>query len=179
MTAAHVPAEQQPGRASESPCDGSEMTSAIGGSGNEGPTARSGLRLGNLSRGPLSGVRGEFARYIVVGGIAFICDAGTLYSLTRFLKVNYLVSAPLGFTVGVVVNYLLSRTWVFERRRLQNTPMEITIFTLIGVVGLGLNEGILWFFQSKLGIYYMFAKGVSGGVVFMWNFGARKLALFR
>ena len=114
----------------------------------------------------------------MVGGISFVCDTTTLYSLTQFLKVNYLISAPIGFLIGTVVNYALSRTWVFERRRLVNTSVEMTVFALIGVVGLGLNELILWFFQAKLGIYYLFAKGVSGGMVLIWNFGARKLTLF-
>ena len=124
-------------------------------------------------------VQSEFFRYFLVGGFAFVCDTFTLFSLTQFLKVNYLVSAPAGFLVGTAVNYVLSRKWVFRRRTLNNTPAELAIFTLIGVVGMGLNELILWVFQSKLGIYYLYAKGVSGVTVLMWNFGARKLALFR
>lgn len=130
-------------------------------------------------RGVGFGLRRELFRYFLVGGLAFVCDTSTLFSLTQFVKVNYLISAPIGFLVGTAVNYVLSRNWVFERRRLNSTPAEMTVFTLIGVVGLGLNEVILWTFQAKLGIYYLFAKGVSGVVVFMWNFGARKLALFR
>lgn len=126
-----------------------------------------------------AGVRREFFRYVLVGGIAFIFDTSTLFSLTQFLKVNYLISAPVGFIVGTAVNYVLSRKWVFERRRLTSTPAEMTVFTLIGVVGLGLNEVILWVFQAKLGIFYLFAKGVSGVVVLGWNFGARKITLFR
>lgn len=155
------------------------MTSAIGVPVNR---SRSDCADGHFpaSEGrPGRGVRGEFVRYVIVGGLAFVCDASTLFSLTHFLGVNYLVSAPLGFIVGTAVNYVLSRKWVFQRRTLKNTPTEMTIFTLIGIVGLGLNEAILWVFQSKLGIYYLFAKGVSGVVVFGWNFGARKLALFR
>lgn len=124
------------------------------------------------------GLGGEFLRYFLVGGLAFVCDTFTLFSLTHYLKINYLASGAVGFGVGTVVNYILSRNWVFQRRTLRNTPAEVTIFTLIGVVGLGLNELILWFFQSRLGIYYLFAKGVSGVTVFMWNFGARKVALF-
>lgn len=129
--------------------------------------------------GVTSGVRGEFCRYILVGGFSTICDASTLFSLTHFAGVNYLVSAPIGFSVGTIVNYFLSGSWVFERRRLKNRPAELTIFSLIGVVGLSLNELILWFFQSRLGIYYLFAKGVSAVVVLAWNFGARKAILFR
>lgn len=155
------------------------MTGAIDIPAAGSKTVSNGPGLPTGRRGAGSGVRWELARYVIVGGLAFVCDTSTLFSLTQFLKVNYLVSAPLGFVVGTIVNYTLSRTWVFERRRIVSTPAEMTIFTLIGVVGLGLNELILWFFQARLRIYYLIAKGVSGVVVFVWNFGARKLTLFR
>ena len=125
------------------------------------------------------GVRGEFVRYVVVGGIATIFDASTLYCLTRVSesKLPYLgahrVHARHRGELLVEPNVGLRTPQAEEQAG------EVTIFTLIGVVGLGLNELILWFFQSKLGIYYLFAKGVSGCVVLVWNFGARKLALFR
>jgi putative flippase GtrA len=140
-----------------------------------GGAARPGMHAALVA----GGLGSEFFRYALVGGVAFVCDTFTLFSLTHFLKVNYLVSGAIGFLVGTAVNYVLSRSWVFRRRTLKNTPAELTIFTLIGLVGLGLNELILWFFQSRLGIYYLYAKGVSGVTVFLWNFGARKLALFR
>ncbi len=178
MTAVRVPAEQQPDQISASPGGEKEQNCATGGSQNESQRARS-AGAATTFQGAGRGVRGEFARYVVVGGVAFVCDAGMLYYVTQFLRVNYLISAPIGFLIGTLVNYALSRTWVFERRTLKNRSAELTIFTLIGVVGLGLNELILWLFQSKLGIYYMFAKGVSGAVVIVWNFGARKLVLFR
>ncbi len=132
-----------------------------------------------LPVGPTGGVRGEFYRYVLVGGLSTICDASTLFSLTHFAGVNYLISAPIGFCVGTFVNYFLSGSWVFERRTMNSRSAELTIFTLIGVVGLSLNELILWFFQSRLGIYYLIAKGVSAVVVLAWNFGARKAILFR
>ena len=155
------------------------MTGAIDLSADGGQAVPGGTGLPAGGRGAGSGVGREFARYVLVGGFAFACDTSTLFSLTQFLKVNYLASAPLGFVVGTIVNYALSRSWVFERRRLMSTSAEMTIFTLIGVIGLGLNEAILWTFQAKLKIYYLLAKVVSGVVVFGWNFGARKVALFR
>jgi len=177
--AVRVPTGQQPESAAEAALDGEKVTSAISVPANGAQISSGGSGLQSGGRWAGSGVRREFARYLVVGGFAFACDASTLFSLTQFLRVNYLVSGVVGFTLGVGVNYLLCRKWVFQRRTLKNTPAEMTIFTLIGVVGLGMNEAILWTFQAKLGIYYLFAKGVSGVVVFMWNFGARKVALFR
>jgi putative flippase GtrA len=126
-----------------------------------------------------SPVSREFVRYLIVGGFAFACDATTLYVLTAFLGVYFLISAVIGFVLGLMVNYLLSRSWVFERRTLTNTSVEVTVFSAIGIAGLGLNEAILWTFQDKLRISYLIAKGVSGVVVFLWNFAIRKVALFR
>jgi putative flippase GtrA len=126
-----------------------------------------------------SPVSREFGRYFVAGCLAFACDASTLYVLTRFLRVYYLKSAIAGFGFGLVVSYLTSRFWVFERRTVTNTTVESAIFSGIAISGLGLNEAVLWIFQAKLGIGYLIAKFVSGGALFGWNFTVRKLALFR
>jgi putative flippase GtrA len=126
-----------------------------------------------------SQVSRELGRYFLAGCLAFACDASTLYILTRFLGVYYLKSAIAGFGFGLVVSYLTSRFWVFERRTLTNTTAESAIFSGIAISGLGLNEAVLWIFQAKLGIGYLVAKFVSGGALFAWNFTVRKVALFR
>jgi putative flippase GtrA len=70
------------------------------------------------------GVRSEFFPYLFARGTAFVCDTSALFSLAQFLRVDYLVSAPIGFAVGTVVNYVASGRWVFHRRTLKNTPVE-------------------------------------------------------
>jgi len=57
--------------------------------------------------------------------------------------------------------------------------MEFLGFAIIGVIGLALNEAIIWFASEKLQIHYMIAKAFSAGLVLIWNFGARKFFLFR
>ncbi|HLH40233.1 MAG TPA: GtrA family protein [Bryobacteraceae bacterium] len=76
----------------------------------------------------------QFARYTVVGGIAFAVDFGVLFLLTRFAGIYYLTSATISFVLGLAVNYALSR------RTMSNATLEFTMFALIGVAGLGLNE---------------------------------------
>jgi len=50
---------------------------------------------------------------------------------------------------------------------------------LVGVVGLGLNEGLLWLFTDRLQVYYLASKCIAASLVFFWNFGMRKALLFR
>lgn len=120
----------------------------------------------------------ELMRYGLASGAALVVDVGLLYALTSWVHVPYLISALAGFMAGLAIVYTLSVTWVFKKRALVDRRAELLIFGAIGVVGLGLNELILWTLTDGLGVYYLASKVVSVGVVFAWNFGARKYMLF-
>ena len=121
----------------------------------------------------------QFFRSIFVGGIATIIDFGFLYFFTEFLNIYYLTSAALSFILGLITNYILSIVWVFNRRKFAKKWLEFVIFAIIGVVGLILNELIIWYFTEYVHFHYLLSKVVSTIVVFSWNFLARKFILFR
>ncbi len=122
----------------------------------------------------------EFFKYLVVGGIAFVADFSTLWLGTEVAKIHYLVSAAAGFSLGVVVNYLLSVHWVFNYRRMKDQKMvEFATFAWIGILGLGWNEVLMYFFTWLFNGKYLWAKIPTTALVFCWNFGVRKYFLFR
>ncbi len=120
----------------------------------------------------------QLFRYTFVGGIAFIVDFSCLYILTDFAGFHYLYSAAIAFIFGLVVNYILSILWVFKNRTVNKKIIEIIIFAVIGIIGLGLNEVIIWFFTDKISIYYLYSKLISTAIVYFWNFLARKYILY-
>ena len=120
----------------------------------------------------------QLIRYGFVGGVAFVADYGSLYAFTEWLGIQYLVSAALAFIIGLTVNYILSNLIVFSTHRLNNRWLEFVIFAIIGVIGLGLNELIMYCACELIGLHYMIAKLISTALVFFWNFFARKLTLF-
>lgn len=124
------------------------------------------------------GVR-EFVRYFIASAAALAMDIGTLYLLTDVFGVPYLYSGAGAFMLGLAVVYILSISWVFERRLVKNVAAEFFFFALIGLVGLALNEGVLYVLTGVLGFFYLFSKIASVAVVFTWNFFARKYMLFR
>lgn len=121
----------------------------------------------------------EFLRYFGASLVALLCDAGSLALMTSVFHVPYLISAPIAFLFGLAIVYALSIYWVFERRDMQNPAAEFGIFLVIGVVGLGVNELVLWIFTGLFGVFYLVSKVASVVVVFTWNFFARKYTLFR
>ena len=120
----------------------------------------------------------QLVRYTLVGGIAFAADFGSLYTLTEFLHVYYLLSAAIAYSIGVSVKYAFSIVWVFNRRTIQSPWIEFFIFGIIGVIGFGLNIMFMWFFTEKAQVHYLASKVISAGAVFCWNFFTRKFTLF-
>lgn len=122
---------------------------------------------------------GEFSRYFVAGSLAFGSDFLVLVALTEQGGVNYLVSNLFGFCCGLLVSYLLCIRWVFARRRLAVPAQEFAVFALLALVGLVLNEGVLWASVELAGQHYVLAKVVATGAVFVVNFLMKKIVLFR
>jgi len=121
----------------------------------------------------------QLVRYTFVGGFAFLVDFGTLFILTEYFNIHYLVSAAIAFTLGLIINYFLSIKWVFSSRAMENRWWEFLLFALIGLIGLGLNEFFIWILTDILLIYYLLSKIITTIIVYFWNFFIRKAILFK
>ena len=121
----------------------------------------------------------QFVRYGLVSVIALAVDFGGMVLLVELLSIHYLVAATVSFISGLAVNYLLSRAWVFTERKYESRVKEFIIFTSIGIVGLLLNNSIMWLAVERIGIYYIFSKIIATILVFFWNFGLRKMLVFK
>ena len=104
---------------------------------------------------------------------------GILVLLTEALGIHYLASAALSFLAGTSLAYALSILWVFTVRSFSSPLAEYAVFVAVGIVGLGLNEALLWVFTEPLGVYYLLSKLIAASIGFFWNFSARRWILFR
>lgn len=120
----------------------------------------------------------QFAQYVVVGGLAFCIDFATLFLLAKYSGFHYLVAATAGFLLGLLANYLLCIAWIFDQRTLDNRSHEFVIFAAIGIVGLALNNLIIFGMTEWVGIHYLHSKLVAAALILMFNFGLRKSLLF-
>ena len=121
----------------------------------------------------------QFIRYGFVSVVALAVDFGGMVLLVELLSMHYLIAATISFTAGLVVNYLLSRAWVFAERKYDSNVKEFLLFAGIGVIGLALNNVILWLAVDKIGIFYIYSKIIATILVFFWNFGLRKMLVFK
>lgn len=131
----------------------------------------------------------QLIRYSMVGGTATVLDMFLFFILADVLNINHIMSNILSFSSGLMVNFYLSRAWVFESS-LDNFGKDFIIFALIGIAGLGLSSFILYFFIDLGFMYIIFtfmdknkilliSKSFTVFIVFFWNFFARKTWVFR
>lgn len=120
----------------------------------------------------------EVFRALMASGVAFLLDLGTLTFLTYVVKQHYLIAACAGFAVGLVVNYALSTAWVFTERRGLPVGTEALVFSGVGIVGLGLTELLLYTLTDGLQVPVLLSKVAAAGIVFLWNYYARRVLLF-
>jgi len=120
----------------------------------------------------------QLIRYGLVVVIAAPIDLGGYILLKATFHVYYVLAATISFTVSLIVNYLLSVAWVWTNHTGRQRHIDATIFALIGIVGLGITDLVVYTLTDFGHLNYILSKLAAFMVVFFWSFGARHY-LFR
>ncbi len=119
----------------------------------------------------------QFIRYAIVGGVATAVDWGVFYCSISFLFTGYITALVISFSLGTLVNYVLSRVWVFNVSRM-HILSEFIYFTLIGAAGLIISVVVMRFLVEVLVLIPMAARIITTVVTLVWNFTARRFLVF-
>jgi putative flippase GtrA len=119
----------------------------------------------------------QFCKFGLVGTICFCIDYGLMVLLTEFTGLGYFLSSAVSFVVSVVVNYILSMRYVFSGKEELGKLQEMAIFVALSLVGLALNQMIMWIAVEFFRMFYAVAKIFSTMLVTTYNFISRKLFL--
>lgn len=122
----------------------------------------------------MRGLLAQLAKFGVVGVLATLIDFVVLIALTELGGWDPVFSAAVSFVVSVVFNYVASMRFVFTRRDDLGRAEELVIFVALSVVGLLINEALMWLGTSALSLNYVLVKVVATALVMLWNFCSRK-----
>lgn len=120
----------------------------------------------------------QFLLYFGVGGTAAIVEWGSYSIFIYLVDVNYLFAVVLSFILSTAVNYYLSVRFVFKgsKFKFHSEAMLIYLVSGLGLVG---NILLMKLFVGNLVINPIVSKIMATGIVFFWNYGARKIWIFR
>lgn len=122
--------------------------------------------------------------YLITLGVSVICRKAGMDVATAAA-----VGGLFGFVISLIYNYFMSMKFVFERRDDLDRKKEFIIFTVLSLIGLGLNELILYFgvivcervvpaiVDEHPSLITTLVKMFATGVVMVYNFISRKMTL--
>ena len=120
-------------------------------------------------------LRVQFLWYVVVGGLSFLTDLAVFVSL---LSVGTPVMAALvvGFVIGTLTNYLLSRALAFTAGRFRPVSEVLRLF-IVAAIGLMLTVALV-FALMALGLPVVAAKIIATPIALIWNYFGRRIFVF-
>lgn len=119
----------------------------------------------------------QILKFGIVGVICTIIDFGVTILLKEVFHTWYLFANGAGFTVSVVVNYILSMKYVFRGKKGANKIKEFIIFAVLSIIGLLLSELIMWIAVDRMQLHYVLSKVGATALVMIFNFVTRKIFL--
>lgn len=150
----------------------------------------------------------EIFRFLLVGGIATIADYAVFGLFDSLLlplipvawggweTLSLGIATALGFIVGMIVNWLMSISFVFKavkNKEESRSKKSFLIFVIISVIGLAITQLGIYGLVAILPEFSLFgsktflgttwakwlAKAVMTCIVLVWNYVGRKLFVFK
>ena len=111
----------------------------------------------------------RFIRFGIVGASGMVVDFGVTWLCKEKLRWNKYISNSLGFIFAATNNYIWNRLWTFQSTS-DAVAREYTLFFIIALIGLGLNNGIIYLLHERLHLNFYLSKLIAIGCVTIWNF---------
>lgn len=119
----------------------------------------------------------KIVNFGLVGVIATAIEYILLIVIKEIFKIDVLIASGIAFTISLLFNYILSIKYVFVDKKEMSKAKEMTGFFITALIGLGINQLMMYVLVDLVSIYYLFAKVISTGIVMVWNFVSRHLFL--
>lgn len=124
------------------------------------------------SRGAtLSGLARRSGAFLVVGGVAFLVDAGVFNLLTFGVSGRGplydvpLIAKSVAILLATIVTYVGNRYWTFGSRHIERRLSRYMIFALLNVAAIGIQLGCLAFSRYVLGLDGIVPDNISGTLI--------------
>lgn len=144
--------------------------------------------MANLSAGSKI-LNNQVIRFVLSAGVGFLVDIGAFYLLYHNLLVeqtyhifsltvhNYILSFSISFFLGVVVNFTITRYFVFAESK--SSPLKQFIrFISVAIIGYFANFAVLKVFILALGMYPPLARITAALSLFFASFFIHKFFSF-
>ena len=120
----------------------------------------------------------QIVRFLVVGVVSAVFDLALFILLNDYYKVNYLIAGFVSTSFAILINYYISKKWVFSSGK-YSSRLEFIAFILFSGIGVILNSILIWLFVEHLLLEPKLSKILAIGIVAVFNFVTKKMFVFK
>lgn len=126
----------------------------------------------------------RFIKFLVVGGVGFVVDTGSLTALVFLLSSDRRLAKGLSFCLAVATTFTLNRVWAYRESRSKSMGAQLVQFLGISLVGLVINIVVFGLVDRLLhervgSAPALYAAQVCAvGTALVWNFIANRLITY-
>lgn len=120
----------------------------------------------------------KFLKFCFVGLSGMVIDFGITWLLKEKIRINKYIANSTGFILAATSNYIWNRFWTFQSEN-DHIASEYFSFVMISMVGLAINNLLIYFFTDKVKLNFYLSKLIVIIVVTLWNFILNFLITFR
>ncbi len=118
-------------------------------------------------------------KFFLLGVISTLVDY-ILYSIAILLDINYILAIVLGYSAGLIINYILGRKFIFTSgHKLKSSKHEFTAVFVIAILGALFTIIIVKVLSySSFQMDPLLSRLIAIVIVFFWNYLARKVFVY-
>lgn len=117
-------------------------------------------------------------RFAVVGTLCFGVGIASLYVLTEFARVHYLLSMSIALVIVNLLGWALNRMWTFESSAPEKRQ-EFARYFAANLAGFGITLILMALLVSGFGVNYLLASMIVAALMMLTNFVVHKNWSFR
>ena len=133
-------------------------------------------------------ILGEIFRFLLIGGLATLVDYVIFYLSTYLIFSNKIISTFLGFTAGLIINWIFSARFVYRYEK-KTTNKQLLTYIILCIAGLIITEIGIYLAMPLYETYYvtiivtfdfwqLFFKCLMTVIVLILNYLGRKFLIF-
>jgi putative flippase GtrA len=116
--------------------------------------------------------------YFFVGGVSFLANFGIFLIFVHLMGLHWVAGNLAGFVIGTFINYMLSVRFVFKSKNFLRRDFEVFLAFIVSALGVVLETMLIHLGHDMASLNLNVSKLAAAGVVFFWNYGARRFLIF-
>ena len=126
----------------------------------------------------LSMANSPVVRFLIVGLFCASVEYITFHVSIRTFEIGYLEANVLSLVIAIIINYSLSRTFVFAKSK-YSKRVEFLSFIFFSILAISLNQYILWLLFKVLENDIRASKLIAIVFVAVFNYLTKKYLVFK